>query len=63
MDELEAKAAAVGVAGMKLHVYVGNEAAVGLYEGMGYWRVGVADNFYARGVDAWVYEKRLAKSG
>jgi [ribosomal protein S18]-alanine N-acetyltransferase len=60
MEELEAKAAAAGADGMELHVYVENDGALRLYEGMGYRRVGIAENFYARGMDAFVYAKGLA---
>jgi ribosomal protein S18 acetylase RimI-like enzyme len=42
---------------------VGNEAAMRLYERMGYRRMKVAENFYARGMDAFLYEKPLVKSG
>jgi ribosomal-protein-alanine N-acetyltransferase len=61
MEHLEAKTAAAGANGMELHAYVGNEGAVRLYEGIGYRRTGVAENFYARGMDAWVYRKQLVK--
>ena len=60
MLEAETKAAATGAVRMALHVYVGNEAAVRLYEGMGYRQVGIAENFYGPGMDALVYLKRLA---
>jgi ribosomal-protein-alanine N-acetyltransferase len=61
MEELEAKADAAGATEMELHVYSGNKRAMRLYEGLGYARIGLAENFYARGTDAWVYWKRLAK--
>ena len=42
--EVRARAAGAGVVG--LHVFTGNEGAVGFYEGRGYVRVGVVPGFY-----------------
>jgi ribosomal-protein-alanine N-acetyltransferase len=59
MEEAETRVKAAAGVAMELHVFVGNVAAVGLYEGMGYGRTGRAEGFYARGMDALVYAKRL----
>jgi ribosomal-protein-alanine N-acetyltransferase len=58
MEETEARVRAAGGAAMELHVFVGNVGAVRFYEGLGWGRGGVA-GFYARGMDALVYAKRL----
>jgi ribosomal-protein-alanine N-acetyltransferase len=60
MAEVEAKMRAAGARGMELHVSVENEGAVRFYEGMGYERVGRAEEFYGKGRDAWVYRRGLA---
>jgi ribosomal-protein-alanine N-acetyltransferase len=56
---VEGKMRAAGAKGMELHVSVENEGAVRFYEGMGYGRVGVAEGFYGKGRDAWVYGRGL----
>jgi ribosomal protein S18 acetylase RimI-like enzyme len=60
MAEVERRIGAAGGVGMVLHVFTGNAGAIRFYEGMEYARVGLAEGFYAPGVDALVYEKRLA---
>jgi ribosomal-protein-alanine N-acetyltransferase len=60
MEEMEAHVAAAGGAAIELHVFVGNAAAVRFYEAMGYDRMGLEQAFYGRGMDAWVYGKRVA---
>jgi ribosomal-protein-alanine N-acetyltransferase len=60
MAEVERRVGAAGGVGMVLHVFTGNAGAIRFYEGMGYARMGLAEGFYAPGVDALVYEKRLA---
>jgi ribosomal-protein-alanine N-acetyltransferase len=59
MVEAETRVAAAGAKAMGLHVYVGNSAAVGFYEGLGYGRVEAYEGFYGEGLDGWVYGKRL----
>jgi [ribosomal protein S18]-alanine N-acetyltransferase len=57
MEEAETQARVAGAVGMELHVYSGNEGAIGFYEGRGYQRMGVVKSFYGRGMDAFVYRK------
>ena len=45
---------------MLLHVFTGNADAIRFYESLGYVRVHTVDAFYAKGLDAFVYRKRLA---
>lgn len=59
MEELEAKVRAAGAETIMLHVFTGNDAAVRMYEALGYERKGVARRFYGVGRDGWVYEKPL----
>jgi ribosomal-protein-alanine N-acetyltransferase len=59
MSALEEKVSAAGGRAMALHVSTGNQAAIRLYEGIGYGRVGTAEGFYSPGRDALVYGKRL----
>ena len=59
MEAVEARARAAGAGVMGLHVFTGNEGAVGFYEGRGYGRVGVVPGFYGRGGNAFVYRKEL----
>jgi len=60
MDEVERRVRDAGGLAMELHVHTGNDGAIRFYEAMGYARAGAAEGFYGTGVDAWVYEKRLA---
>ncbi|SEG36064.1 ribosomal-protein-alanine N-acetyltransferase [Bryocella elongata] len=59
MLRLEEEAMAAHCAAMLLHVYVGNEGAIGFYESLGFSRVDVARSFYSSGLDAWIYRKQL----
>ncbi len=59
MADVEAKAQAAGAKAMALHVFAGNTGAMQFYERIGYGRVGTAEGFYGRGLDALVYRKRL----
>jgi len=59
MEDAEARVRAAGGVGMELHVFVRNVGAVLFYEGIGYGRIGRVEGFYARGMDALVYAKRL----
>jgi ribosomal protein S18 acetylase RimI-like enzyme len=60
MDEVERRVRVASGLAMALHVYTGNAGAIRFYEAMGYARAGAAEAFYGRGLDAWVYEKRLS---
>jgi ribosomal-protein-alanine N-acetyltransferase len=59
MEDVEAKVRAAGGVGMTLHVSTANTAAMQFYESIGYGRVGMAEGFYSRGLDALVYRKRI----
>jgi len=59
MAALEEKVSVAGGRAMALHVFTGNQAAIRLYEGIGYGRVGTTEGFYGPGRDALVYGKRL----
>ena len=59
MADMEARITAAGGTHMTLHVFTENAQAILFYEGIGYGRVGMATNFYGRGLDALVYRKRL----
>lgn len=60
MAETESRARAAGAHEIALHVYTGNSAAIAFYESLGYGRMRMAENFYARGVHAQVYTKKLS---
>jgi len=49
-----------GGAGVMLHVFVKNDAAVKFYERLGYKRVGGQRGFYGPGIDAAMYWKEFA---
>jgi ribosomal-protein-alanine N-acetyltransferase len=59
MAELESKAHAAGATAMTLHVFTGNAGAIQFYESIGYGRLGRAEAFYGRGLDALIYRKRF----
>ena len=59
MERVEEEARGAGCLSMLLHVFVGNDAAIGFYERMGYGAVGEAEGFYGAEVDALVYRKEL----
>jgi len=59
MAALESRVRENGAVSMALHVYVGNESAMRFYEKIGYGRVGMAERFYGRGMDALVYRKKF----
>jgi RimJ/RimL family protein N-acetyltransferase len=63
MVEAERWARQVGVCKLELHVFPYNEAAIALYEGLGYEREGFRRHHYRRGeelVDAILMAKELA---
>jgi [ribosomal protein S18]-alanine N-acetyltransferase len=55
----ETCARAIGVESVALHVFTGNAGAIGFYETLAYVRRGVAEEFYGRGLNAFVYIKQL----
>jgi ribosomal protein S18 acetylase RimI-like enzyme len=57
--ELEKRSRKAGFARMHLEVAHGNDAAIGLYEKLGYQRVRSIPEFYEDGKDAWRMEKAL----
>jgi len=59
MAEAESRALAAGAQEIALHVFTGNTGAIAFYESLGYSRLRLAENFYARGVHALVYRKEL----
>jgi ribosomal-protein-alanine N-acetyltransferase len=60
LQETEARAVAVGVRWIQLHVFIGNKGAIRFYERMGYERIRVRRAYYgASGLDAIVYGKEL----
>jgi [ribosomal protein S18]-alanine N-acetyltransferase len=59
MEEAERQARADGCRAIVLHVFVGNESALKFYASAGYARSHRDEEFYGRGLDAWVYYKRL----
>ncbi|WP_445145343.1 GNAT family N-acetyltransferase [Dyella sp. Tek66A03] len=44
---------------LRLEVRADNDAAVRLYERLGYQRIGHYERYYGDGADAWRYEKKL----
>jgi ribosomal-protein-alanine N-acetyltransferase len=59
ISEAEAKVRAAGGTSIALHVFPGNTGAVQFYEAIGYERLGMAEAFYGRDKDAFVYARRL----
>ncbi len=46
-------------AGIMLHVFIKNAAAIHFYEKIGYYRIGINRGFYGPGIDAAMYWKTL----
>jgi ribosomal-protein-alanine N-acetyltransferase len=59
MSEVERLARLDGCDAMVLHGFTGNDAAIRFYANAGFVRSDRVEGFYAPGVDAWVYSKRL----
>lgn len=59
MEETESRARAAGAQEIALHVFTGNAGAIAFYEELGYSRMRMAENFYARAAHALVYRKKL----
>jgi ribosomal-protein-alanine N-acetyltransferase len=60
MAEVESKLHSIGAEEMELHVFTGNAGAIRFYEKFGYTQTGMAENFYARGLHAFLYRKKFA---
>ncbi len=60
MTQTESHALAAGASEIALHVFTGNSDAITFYESLGYSRLRMAENFYARGVHALVYKKQMS---
>lgn len=62
MESVETAATDAGAQHMTLHVWTSNDAAMRLYERLGYQRVRAATDFYGEGLDALFYRKSLSRS-
>lgn len=61
INELEKWALLKKAPAMMLEVGVENEAAIALYEKLGYQKISTRDNYYGPGLDAFVMRKELGK--
>ncbi|WP_158786653.1 GNAT family N-acetyltransferase [Granulicella sp. L46] len=59
MEQVEREALREGCAAVVLHVFTGNEPAIRFYAGRGFVRSHRENDFYGRGIDAWVFHKPL----
>lgn len=59
MAEVEARIHTLEATELALHVYTGNMGAIHFYESIGFNRVGTAEAFYGRELDALIYAKGL----
>lgn len=59
MADIESKLHSIGAEEMELHVFTGNAEAIRFYESIGYTQAGTAKDFYARGLHALLYRKKL----
>ena len=62
MEAVEMRVAAAGARWIGLHVFTGNDGAIGFYDRQGYERIGLKRRFYGRAGDAFMYRKRLINS-
>jgi [ribosomal protein S18]-alanine N-acetyltransferase len=62
MQEAEREVFRVGCAAIVLHVFTGNEPAMRFYVGRGFVRSFRENDFYGRGIDAWVFHKPLGST-
>ena len=60
MAEVESKLHSAGAAQMELHVFTGNLEAIHFYESIDYAQAGVVKNFYAQGLHALHYRKKIS---
>jgi ribosomal protein S18 acetylase RimI-like enzyme len=59
MDLAEHHALSMGGETLTLEVRESNEAAIGLYDALGYFRAGVRPRYYGNGEDALIMTKRV----
>ncbi|MGD0647504.1 MAG: GNAT family N-acetyltransferase [Acidobacteriaceae bacterium] len=59
MQEAEREAVREACAAVVLHVFTGNQPAMRFYVGRGFVRSHRENDFYGRGIDAWVFHKPL----
>jgi ribosomal-protein-alanine N-acetyltransferase len=59
MQEAEREAVREACAAVVLHVFTGNEPALRFYVGRGFLQSYRENDFYGRGIDAWVFHKLL----
>jgi ribosomal-protein-alanine N-acetyltransferase len=59
MQQAEREAFREGCSAVMLHVFTGNEPAMRFYVGRGFIRSHRENDFYGRGIDAWVFHKPL----
>jgi ribosomal-protein-alanine N-acetyltransferase len=59
MQVAERESIREGCAAIVLHVFTGNEPAMRFYVGRGFVQSHIENDFYGRGMDAWVFHKLL----
>ncbi len=59
VEAAEAAARQRGCRVLRLEVRADNQAAIALYQRMGYRRIGCLEGYYEDGADGWRYEKQL----
>jgi ribosomal-protein-alanine N-acetyltransferase len=63
MQQAEREAFREGCDAIVLHVFTGNEPAMRFYTRRGFIPSHRESDFYVRGMDAWVFQKRLRSAG
>jgi ribosomal-protein-alanine N-acetyltransferase len=63
MHAAEREASRAGCLAIVLHVFTGNAPAIHFYEGRGFVQLHRENDFYGRGIDAWVLHKPLHSVG